>query len=412
MDTDILILGGGASGLVAAIAALRRQKTVTILEHKDKPGKKILATGNGKCNFTNTCLTRECYHSDNKEFPMEVLKQFGYKDAIAFFQELGIYPKIRNGYVYPCSEQAASVLDVLLMELAHRKARIVTSVHVVKLEKKDRGFLATAESAGKEEAVRRTAFSGKRVILATGGMSYPKLGSDGSGYTLARSMGHHIRKPVPALIGLTSSDIFFKGVSGVRTQARVLLHIDGKPWKEDTGELQLMEYGISGIPAFQLSRHASKALSEKRKVHIVVDFFPELSMEKTNALLKERGKDTYKTVGEMMIGLLNRKLCQSLLKKAGLDSRKPGKFLSEKEFLRLSECIKKAVFPIEGTNGFSQAQITAGGIDTREVNPATMESRLVKGLYFAGEILDADGICGGYNLQWAWATGILAGRNV
>lgn len=400
---EIVVIGGGASGLIGAIAAARRGKKVVILEHKDKIGKKILATGNGKCNYTNLVQRPECYRGDNPAYAMEVLKKFGVKDTVSFFRELGIYPKDKAGYLYPNSEQAASLLEVLRLELEHLEVEMECGQHVVGIEKKKKSFLIKTTDR---------VFEGKKVLLAAGGMASPELGSDGSGYLLAAMLGHRVITPVPALVQLKAQGSYFKTLAGIRTEAEVTLYIDGIKSGKSTGELQLTAYGVSGIPIFEISRFAAKALEGKKEVILYVDFFRDLKEDEVILLLKERiAQCSYKTIEYIFLGLLNKKLSYVLIKEAGIPVETPAVNITEKEIQKLAAQIKRWRVTIQETNSFTNAQVTAGGVATEEVDPDTMESKLVEGLYLTGELLDIDGTCGGYNLQWAWSTGYIAGTH-
>jgi len=252
--SHVIIVGGGASGLVAGIFAARRNHKVTILEHKDKIGKKILATGNGKCNYTNLVQLPECYRSNDNTFPMKVLSLFGVQETIDFFCDLGIYPKEeRQGYMYPNSEQASSVVQVLEMELARLQVRICLGTHVEHISKKKNSFHLTTNQGN---------FTADKVILATGGCASPNHGSDGSGFLLAKELGHKIIKPLPALVQLRSKEKYFKTLAGVRTDAAIGLFVNDKLMAKEEGELLIANYGVSGIPVFQISRFASKALHD------------------------------------------------------------------------------------------------------------------------------------------------------
>ncbi len=400
---NVVIIGGGASGLAAAIFAARQKNKVTVLEHKDKIGRKILATGNGKCNYTNLNQSAECYRGDDSSFAMKVLSMFDVNHTVEFFKELGIYPKERNGYVYPNSEQASSVVEVLHLELLKLQARILCEVHVERITREKGRFLLITNKGE---------YTADQVILAAGGCASPNLGSDGSGYTLAKNMGHRIIKPLPALVQLKSDARYFKTLAGVRTAAQVGLYVNGTLVSKEQGELLLAAYGVSGIPIMQLSRYASRALSEKKKVHLVIDYLPFFSQEELNQLLWERiQRNPQRTLEETLIGLLNNKLAYVGIKEAGMDPLALCSTDGKDKLKRLALQFKEWKVSITETNSFDQAQVSAGGVDTAEIRPDTLESRLVKGLYFTGEIIDIDGTCGGYNLQWAWSTGAVAGMN-
>ncbi|MDF2610496.1 MAG: hypothetical protein K0R92_1970 [Lachnospiraceae bacterium] len=400
---EVIIVGGGASGLMAGIIAARQKHKVTILEHKDKIGKKILATGNGKCNYTNLIQTPECYRSSDSTFPGKVLAQFDVTKTLDFFSDLGIYPKEKRGYIYPNSEQAASIVEVLKMELERLNVKIQCNIHVDRIVKKE-SFLIISNKGQ---------FRADKIILATGGCASAQLGSDGSGYDLAKELGHRIIKPLPALVQLKSSEKYFKTLAGVRIEALVKLFINQKLITEEYGELLMANYGVSGIPIFQISRFAAKALSEHNKVILKIDFLPSLNWKEVSNLINNRIKtNPGKNMEELLIGLFNHKLAYVMLKEAGISAYLPCKDANQNQVTNLVNQIKEWNIPINEPNSFDQAQVSAGGIDTREIRPDTMESKLIKGLYFTGEIIDVDGTCGGYNLQWAWTTGFVAGMGL
>jgi len=398
MKQQVIIVGAGASGLAAAIQAARQGASVTVLEHTARPGKKLLSTGNGKCNLTNLMPPDGAYRGGQPEFIKKVLDRVTVEQTLEFFRDLGLVLTDRNGYVYPGTGQAASVLEALLFELDHLGVSIVTDCQVEEI-KKD---LTLMTSIGKKKA--------DAVILATGSMAAPKTGSDGSGYQLARAFGHRILKPLPALVQLRCREKWYKQAAGVRTEANVTLKIDGKTAEADRGELQFTDYGISGIPVFQVSRFAARELDAGRKVTAELDLFPSMDFESTRQLLSERVKRFgYRPAEEFLNGVLNHKLARILLKEAGIPNEGIVKNITAPQIKKLTSALKGLKTEILAANSFDQAQVCSGGIDTRDVDPNTMESKLMKGLYLAGEILDVDGICGGYNLQWAWSSGILAG---
>jgi hypothetical protein len=402
--SNVIIVGGGASGLVSAIFAARQKHKVTILEHKDKIGKKILATGNGKCNYTNYLQLPECYRSKNKEFPMKVLELFDVSKTVDFFSELGILPKDKKGYVYPNSEQAASVLEVLRLELEKLHVNIVCNVHVERIQSKSSQFQLTTNK-GK--------YTADSVVLATGGCASPNLGSDGSGFGLAKDLGHKIITPLPALVQLKSSAKYFKNIAGVRTDASLGLYVNEQLVVEESGELLIANYGVSGIPIFQISRFASEAIHEKKKVYLKIDFLSSLIWKEAYDLIVDRiNRNPDKTAEESLIGLFNNKLAYVMLMEAGINPNSGAGKLNKNQIQNLIGQIKEWKVPITEPNSFEQAQVSAGGVDTTEIYPDTLESKLVKGLYITGELMDVDGTCGGYNLQWAWSTGAIAGSSI
>lgn len=398
----IIVIGGGASGMMAAISAARQGADVTILEKNERVGKKILSTGNGRCNFTNVHQEPIDYRCEDPVFPWGIVTEFSSLDTIAFFRELGIYSKNRNGYLYPYSDQASSVLDVLRMELTRLQIKTELSVSVEKIIRgKNRFRILTNKGE----------FSADKIILAAGSKAAAHTGSDGSGYDLAKELGHHLIPVVPALVQLRCKEDFYKSIAGIRIQGKVLLFVDDVLMALDTGEIQMTNYGISGIPVFQVSRFASRGIYEKQKVEVILDFMPDFTEEQFISFLNKRIlQHPERKTEEFLTGLFHKKISVLFCKLAGLNLRKPAGELTEEEVESLAETIKRFRTQIEGTNGFDQGQVCAGGVDTGEINPDTLESLLVPGLYFCGEILDVDGMCGGYNLQWAWSSGFVAGR--
>ncbi len=402
MEYDVIVIGAGASGLIAAIAAARQGSSVLVIEQKDKAGKKILATGNGKCNFTNLNQSPDCYRSNDSAFARKVLSCFDVNRTLQFFEDLGIYPKNRDGYLYPNSEQASSIVSVLMMECERLKVQFIYQEKVKSIIKPY--YTVTTEN--------NKQYRSKKLILATGGCASPKLGSDGSGYTIAKNLGHSIIKPLPALVQLKSPDKYCKTVSGVRTNAMVSLFAENKKVVDQDGEILFTDYGISGIPIMQISRFAAKALDQGKQVHLLIDFFTNQKEDELIGFIKKRLKQhPQKTLEEMLVGLFNHKLSYLLIMEAKLDTYKKSKLVTDQEVTKLVKNIKEFKMRISDTNSFDQAQVSAGGVSTLEIDHNTMESKLRKGLYLIGELVDVDGTCGGYNLQWAWSSGYIAGRS-
>ena len=407
MKYDVIIVGAGASGLIAAIIAARQGSSVLVIERKEKPGKKILATGNGKCNFTNRFQSTECYRSDDSAFVNKVLSCFDATKTLEFFEELGIYPKEREGYYYPNSEQAASVVQVLVTEGLQLGVQYRYSEAVVEIGTPH--FTVVTESA---EDKKLHKYDGKKLILATGGCASPQLGSDGSGFRLVRDLGHSVIKPLPALVQLKSPNKCCKTASGVRCGARVVAYDQEKQLAMEEGEILFTDYGISGIPILQLSRFLAKSLDKGKKCWLTLDFIKEKTEAELLTMLHKRFKQNrQRTLEEMLVGLFNHKLNFILIKAADLDPNMPSVQLSDRDMKQLVQQMKGFQLQINGTNSFENAQVCAGGVNTKEIDPDTMESRLVKRLYLTGELVDVDGTCGGYNLQWAWSTGYLAGKS-
>lgn len=383
---EVLVIGGGASGLMAAIFAAREGAKVTLLEHNPTLGKKLLATGNGRCNLLNLNERADAYRGGRPEFIQKVLAQFSVTDTIRFFSELGIYTRNREGYIYPYSNQASSVLEVLRMEASHQKVKIKTNAHIQFLSREEEKWNAVTEG---------WSYKGDAVILACGSKASEISGADGSGYEIANALGHSIVKPLPALAPLVCKGADFAKWAGVRTEGRIRLLVQGEERGEERGELQLTNYGISGIPVFQLSRYAARALDEGRRVSLRIDFFPDFEREQLRAFLARRREIApYKSEKELLVGLFPDKLIPELLKKP-----------------ELVAAIKEFPLQVVRSQPYANAQVCSGGVDVDFVQPETLESKLHRGLYFAGEVLDVDGACGGYNLQWAWSSGFVAGTN-
>ena len=400
--TRVGIVGAGASGLMAAITAAKNGADVCIYENKDKAGKKILATGNGRCNFTNTCQDPSFYRSDNKDFPVNVLEKFDYKAVLDFFYELGICTNDRNGYIYPKSDQAVAVLEVLLMEAKRVGVKIITDCKIVEIRKRKIEFKLINENGD--------VFRADKVILCAGSKASPITGSDGSGYSLAKSFGHSLVPVLPSLVQLRCKEKFYKKVSGVRVNGKVTLYVDNKKTASDTGEIQLTNYGISGIPVFQISRYASIGLYNKKEVKAVINFMPDYSKEELYKFICDRiSKRPEKTLDEFFTGIFNKKLSQLFVSILNLKDNTKVSTLKENDIERMNKLISSFTTIVTETNSFEQAQVCCGGINTKEIDKDTLESLCVKDLYFAGEIMDVDGICGGYNLQWAWSSGYTAG---
>lgn len=398
----VAVIGGGAAGMMAAITAAREGVKVTILEHKDRIGKKILSTGNGRCNFTNIFQTPACYRSDNRDFAWNIIQKFNVEKTISFFKELGIYPKDRNGYLYPYSDQAAAILEVLQIEIAKLDICVMTEINVLDIQPVKRGIRVTTD---------KKTITVDSVILACGSKAAPVTGSDGSGYQLAKLLGHRIVPVLPALVQLRCAEKFYKSISGVRVQGTVEIYADDIFLASDTGEIQLTNYGISGIPVFQVSRYAAKAIYQKQSVIAVLNFMPDMNKDEFLSFLQERiTLCPHKTLDEFFTGIFPKKLCELWIRLSRLPKEMRVSDLSGEQLEKLVLLIQHLRTHITETNAFEQAQICCGGVDTTEINPDTLESNYVPGIYFAGELLDVDGICGGYNLQWAWSSGFVAGK--
>ena len=397
---NILIIGAGPAGLTAAIVAARNGKKVTIIERNSKCGKKLLLTGNGKCNFWNKEQNITHYHSSSpliKNFITEKVQN----SVLSFFDSLGIVYKEKNNYYYPFTNQALTIYNALLLECQKLGIKIINDITVDKIIKKD-CFIINPEKEN---------IKAKTIIIAAGSKAMSKTGSDGLGYTLAKSLGHTIIKPLPSLVQLKGEESYFKNWSGIRSHVLASLYIDNTLIKKEEGEVQLTNYGLSGICIFNLSGLAAKALDKNKKVEISLNFM-SFTQNYKDFLKDLNKKSSNKTINELLESFLNYKLIDIILKKANIKRNLKLNTLSEIELNKLIETLTNFKIKITSTNTLEHAQVCSGGIPLEEINNETLESLKVKNLYFVGEIIDIDGDCGGYNLGWAWMSGIVAGKNV
>lgn len=398
----VVIIGGGASGLMAAISAARQGAKVTLLEKNKQTGKKLLVTGNGRCNFTNRDQEISHYRSDHPELAKQVLDAFSMSETLEFFENLGIVVKDRNGYLYPASSQAASVAGVLRLEAERLQVKTACSTKVISVEKQEEYFRIKTEG---------WCYEADAVILACGSMAAPETGSEGDGYRFAKELGHSVIEPLPALTGVHAAEKDCAKLSGVRMDAKLFLYIEGQIFTEEEGEVQFTSYGLSGIPVFQISRCISRALSGGKSCGLCLDLWPGKTRELVEKLLREKQEYTANRKGtDILLGVFPEKMSGVLLERSGISAKKRGFDWTEEDYRRLSGNIKELRFSPTKCRGYEQAQVCAGGVPLTELQGISMESALVPGLYFAGELLDVDGICGGYNLQWAWSSGYLAGK--
>jgi len=405
-DKKIIVIGGGASGMVAAISAARLGAFVTILERNPRIGKKILTTGNGRCNFTNVNNDISFYHGTNPKFAYGALSQFTVYDTIRFFDELGIEHKVEErGKVFPMSDQASSVLDVLMYELNRLGVNIVCDALVNSVLKVNDTFKVETENG--------EVYWADKVIIATGGRAMPSSGSDGRGYDLAIMTGHTIVDTYPSLVQLMLEGEFFKRIDGVKIQGTAEILHNNKSIAADSGDILFTNYGVSGPPILQLSRTAGELLNKGKEVYIKIIIMDKMSREELLAILNKRFQAAInKPLDFSFVGFINKRLIPVILAEAGItDIKRPVAELSYKQRDRIIDVLTDWRFKVRGTKGWQSAQATAGGVDTRQIDSYTMESKIMKGLYFAGEIIDIDGLCGGYNLQWAWSSGFVAGRS-
>lgn len=399
----VLIVGGGASGLVAGIVAARQGAKVTILEKLGRVGKKILTTGNGRCNISNRYCSVDQLHGDESGFVKSALQRFSVEDTIQFFEELGVHIKEESlGKLYPNSDQAASVLDVLRYEVERLKIDVQCDSKVTKIERRKKDFVIHCNEDKKYYA--------QKVIIATGGKAAPKLGCDGDGYHLLKEYGHCTSPLFPALVQIKLLSDYLKRVKGVKFMGTVSALVESEIMRVQQGEILYTDYGISGPPLLQLSRVIGDGLRQNKHVTLKVDMMDRYTNEELDQMLLKRATDMpFKTMEDSLIGLINKRLIIPYLSLAEIDKGKQVSQFTKAERLRLVSILKGLSLEVSGTKSWNEAQVTAGGILTKDIDRETMESKLIKGLYIVGELQDVDGDCGGFNLQWAWSSGYVAG---
>lgn len=396
----IAIIGGGASGMAAALAAAENENNqVILLERQARVGRKLQATGNGRCNLSNTHAGVRGYHGSDPAFVKPAISAFDPEATLRWFSSLGLFTVIEaSGKVYPYSDQANSVVDVLRLSLAKENITLKTGYEVTKIQKTDAGFQIT----NGEDAI-----SCDKLILACGGLAGSKLGGTMSGYKLLAKLGHRSTKLRPSLVQIKSSWPELPSLKGVRTNCHVEILHNGECYAQSTGELQLTEHGISGPVIFEISRDVC---AERGKWTAKLDFLPDVSREAVSVELQRR-RTTNLPMEELLTGILHNRLGRVLTKAAGIKGKQYVNQISNAELQEVVNTIKSLEIDLTEPLGMDSAQVTAGGVLTDGFDANTMESKLVPGLYACGEVLDIDGDCGGYNLQWAWSSGRLAGLN-
>lgn len=392
------IIGGGASGMAAALAAAEQPGVqVVLMERQARLGRKLQATGNGRCNLTNLHAGRQGYHGDRPEFAREAIAAFGPQETLAWFRRLGLFTVAEpSGRVYPYSDQANSVVDVLRFALERTNIQVKLGFEVEKVKKTPDGFLVES----KQEHL-----SCDRLIVACGGLAGTKLGGSMAGYQLLRSLGHRCTRLRPTLVQLKAAWGGIAGLKGVRANCHAAIYRGETLWSESTGELQFTEYGLSGPVMFEISRDACQGLGPW---HCRLDFLPEVPESALQEELLRRRQGNL-PASELLTGILHNRLGRVLTQAAGISLSRQVAQLGKAELFQVAQTVKDFDVALKEPMGMDSAQVTAGGMVTAEFDEQTMESRLVPGLYVCGEVLDIDGDCGGYNLQWAWSSGRLAG---
>ena len=399
-DMVIGIIGGGASGMAAALEAARNpDNRVYLLERQARLGRKLQATGNGRCNLSNREMDLTHYHGDTPDFAAAALDRFDVAQTIRWMEELGLYAVTEpSGRIYPYSDQANSVLDVLRFGLEKPNLTVMTGTEVTRIRRDGEDFLLDHGDGS---------LRCQRVIVACGGLAGGKLGGSMAGYQLLRRLGHSVTRLRPNLVQLKSDWNGTTSLKGVRANARVRIFQEAFLWAESTGELQFTEYGLSGPVIFEISRDVCQGSGDWTAR---LDFLPDWTGDRLLEALRKR-RATPLPVDELLTGILHNRLGRVLTKAAGLRGGAPISDLTEEELGAAVQAVKDFSVSLTEPLGMDAAQVTAGGVRTAEFDPDTMESRLVPGLFACGEVLDIDGDCGGYNLQWAWSSGRLAGES-
>ena len=405
MKKKVLIIGGGVAGLTAAITLRKNNHEVWVLERNDRPLKKLLLTGNGKCNYWNQDQAITHYHSTTEELLPELITSTRQQAVVDFFASIGIMPRIKNGYYYPFSNQASSVVESLYLSAKEQGVNFLTNLLVDEVVYQNNQFMVNPK---KEKLI------GDTLIITTGSMAYPKTGSDGIGYKLAEAFGHYIVPVMPALVQLKMKESDLKDWKGIRCEARLESLVNGKVIQEESGELQLTEYGISGICTLNISSKLARSLAAGDKVEVAIHFLPWLFTKQEVRMYLENRACLFpnRTLEELLETILPYKLVHVLFNHYKVDFKKKWHTLTHQEQDTVSRFLFCHTIEIIGTNSFDQAQVCSGGVALTEVNLDSLESKKQKDLYFAGEILDVNGDCGGYNLGFAFLSGILVGKKV
>ena len=398
----VTVIGGGAAGLIAALTAAGQGNRVLLLERQNRVGRKLLATGNGRCNLTNLNLSKDNYHGASHPFIAPALEMFGAADTLEFFESLGLLTVAEDsGRVYPLSDQAGSVVDVLRFAVEAAGVEVRTEFDVTSVKQTKTGFKVCSSSES---------ILSDKVIVCCGGMAGGKLGGTKSGYELLQSFGHSVTKLFPVLVQLKTDNTYVRSLKGVRADAAVTLKRGGEVLAESAGEVQFADYGVSGPAIFEISRAAA---GEKGELTVHLDLLRNLDFAQVQNIIRQRQQTMPAlTLENLLTGMIHNRLGRTVLRYAGYDLNAPVSSLKPNDIKKIAAALGDFALPVLGNLGFDGAQVTAGGIRTNEFDPNTLESKLVPGLYAAGEVLDVDGDCGGYNLQWAWASGRLAGQTL
>lgn len=398
---DVAVIGGGAAGMMAAITASDSKKRVVLIEKNPILGRKILATGNGRCNITNKFTNTDRYHGAKPEFIASILDQFDQTKTINFFQDLGLLLKEEdNGRMFPRTNQASSIIKVLTDKLQENQVRVLLGDSVTSI---DKGFNLTLASGASVQT--------DKLIVTTGGKASHFLGSSGDGYFWAKNLGHSVTPIYAALVPLETVEKWPKDIQGIKVEAKVSIFSDGKIISQKSGDLLFTHFGVSG-PAVMSQARVIAPLIGKSKVTLSIDLFSDLSFPELDKMVasvfEKNGK---KTVKNALIGILPEKMISLILKLSDVTGDKKAAEISKSQREKIIQSMKSLVLTVSALRPLKEAQVTSGGVECREIDSDTLESKIVKNLFFAGEILDVDGDSGGFNLQWAWSSGYVAGKN-
>lgn len=407
---DVIIVGAGPAGMTTALYCAGKNMHVLVIEKNDLVGRKILSTGNGKCNLTNLSQKPEYYRSNLPKKAWQIIQNYDEHDTIDFLKRIGIYTRQKQGYIYPYNEQAATVREAFEAALVrHPGIELCLGKKVLDINRMSK------ENHTKQRFKVTTAsecYFSRYLVISTGGLAAPKLGSEGDGFIFAKHTGHKTVLPLPALTPLKSGAPFLKKLSGVRNQAVITLVINGEEKASEKGELQWTDYGISGVAVFQLSRYAITALEDRKKVQLKMDFVPDFSdKEFFDILIEEQKNCPYLSARLALQGFLPGKLTPVVLREAKINGEDQLSFFNGTNIRDLVKSTKGFILNIQGYVGYEKAQVTRGGVSLAELS-SSLESLICPGLYFAGEVADVDGACGGYNLQWAFSSGMAVGNDL
>lgn len=413
MENNVVIIGGGAAGMMAAITAARSGHKVHVLEKNEKLGKKLFITGKGRCNVTNDCDVETLLKNvvTNSKFLYSAFYSFNSQDMMAFLQELGLPLKTERGNrVFPASDKSSDVIRVLERQMKQLGVCIHLKSTAKRIVIRD-GHVAAVEY---DHENQKELLPASRVIVATGGLSYKSTGSDGDGYAFAKDAGHTVTKLMPSLVPLNIREDWCKSLQGLSLKnVRAEFYQGKKKLYEDFGEMLFTHYGVSGPLILSGSAYILKALEKSEPIRLCIDLKPALSFEQLDArILRDFGENINRQFGNSLSALLPSKLIPVVVELSGIDGRKTVNAISREERHHLVRLLKNLTMTVEGTRDYNEAIITRGGVSVKEINPSTMESRKVSGLYFAGEVLDLDALTGGFNLQIAWSSAWLAGNNL